>query len=168
MQTFTKWTDEEEGWEHAGDGTGGTEAGPRSESSGGGGISDREKNRLPRGPKPGRAAPGREVARFPLGGSRAPPEPRSGLGGSGEQTPPEAGQAESPEATRGSERNRAGEAAGPTPRVWVASVPALLDLRVPLEFQQIQLLGHKALHSRRGHRCSSASGPELRASGGRA
>lgn len=71
MQTFTKWTDEEEGWEHAGDGTGGTEAGPRSESSGGGGISDREKNRLPRGPKPGRAAPGREVARFPLGGSRA-------------------------------------------------------------------------------------------------
>lgn len=60
MRTFTEWTDEEEDWEHAGDGTGGAEAGPRSVSSGCGGTSDREKNGLPKSPKPGQAALGRD------------------------------------------------------------------------------------------------------------
>lgn len=43
MQTFTEWTDEEEGWEHAGDRTGGAEAGPKSESSGMGDLRPRKE-----------------------------------------------------------------------------------------------------------------------------
>lgn len=45
-----------------------------------------------------------------------------------------------------------------------AAVPALLDLRVSLELQQFQLLGHEALHRCRGHgrspaRAQSRGGP---------
>lgn len=106
-----------------------------------------ENKRFLRVPQTERAAPGGEEASTP---EAAEPLRSRGRGSRDPESKSRPGRA-----SGGSARGRSEAGMGePTDRLreaQAAAVPALLDLRAPLELQQVQLLDHEALHRRRGH-----------------